>query len=151
MTRLVLAAIAILAAAPGAGRADLGDSTGVYWGVPGVMNTTNLATLFQCSNPSTTDSHVMAVFVFDGTGSVVGANSALLPPGGSATMSTQTISSLVSTDYVNLGIAPLTTVLGAARVGLKQLICTAWVMSNGTSPGHMNPLPILKTTKQRGQ
>jgi hypothetical protein len=146
---LILAAVALLLVSPRPVRAVLGDSTGAYWGIPGVISTGQLATVFQCSNPSTTVSEIMGVFVFDANGTLVGANNVLLAPGASMTMSTTVLYSMVSTDYVNLGISG--TVLGTARIGFRQLICAAWVMGNGTSPGYMTALPVLKKTKQRGQ
>ena len=148
MKRLVLTAIAMLLASPGAGLAVLGDSL-LYWAAPGVMNTGNLATVFQCSNPNTTDSHVMGVEVFNADGTVAGTASVSVPAGGTQTVSTQYLYSLAATDYTNMAIPG--TVLGSARVGSKELICAVWVMSNGTNPGYMNSLPIIKKAKQKGQ
>lgn len=148
MKRLVLTAMAILLASPGAVRAGLGDSL-LYWATTGVMNTGNLATVFQCSNPDTAASQGMDFEIFKADGTLAGTGSVSVPPGGTRTVSTQTLYSLAAGDYTNIGIT--FTVLGSARVGSKDLICAAWVMSNGTSPGYMNSLPIIKKAKQRGQ
>ncbi len=150
MTRPILAALGILLASSTHAVASLGSST-LNWAVPGVFNTGNHATVFQCSNPSTSVTYIMSVEVFNANGSLAGLANSFVPPGETRTMSTRPIAALSPGDYLDLGILT-TTVLGSARVGPKQLICTAWVMhSTSTSPVSMNSLPIINRAKQRGQ
>jgi hypothetical protein len=92
----------------------------------------------------------MNVEVFAADGSLVGSGSYFaVPPGGTRLIATQYLYSFVAGDYLNLSISG--TVVGSARLAAKQLICAAWVQSNGTNPGYMNSLPILNRAKQRGQ
>ncbi len=127
---------------------------GYTFTVPGVLNTTALATVFQCTNMSPLGSGVLnfEVDLFASDGSL--ANSAAVTLGGGETkiIATQPLGSM-ATDATLFtpsgGGTPV--VAGAARIlGGKLMICAASVMSASVNPSYLNALPVIRKKLQHG-
>jgi hypothetical protein len=123
------------------------------YSVPGVVHTTYLATVFQCTStwPSDWGSNSVTVEVFDHDGLLAGTAQVVLVGGKTAVFTTGNVASLQPDAQMGV-TGPLQ---GSARImGDKHLICTAWVMSPGSVPGYMHSLPVVKGRRgvvQKGQ
>lgn len=144
----VLAAIGTWAAAASAGIGDPGQDH--VYSVPGVVHTTYLATVFQCTStePTGVGGQSVTVEVFDASGLLAGATQASLGGGQTVLFTTGNVASLQPN--VQMGVTgPLQ---GSARImGSKKMVCAAYVMSPGSVPGYMNSLPMVAKLKQKGQ
>ena len=144
---------------PAAALAGPGDkASGLLYTVPGVIQTSNLVTVVQCTNLSPTGS-VPASFqvtVFDDTGTQVGSDSVSLVAGASGVITTGMIYSLpliYPTLFPHAKVLTLaSSMMGTAQIlGPKTMACAAYVLAPGSTPQYMNALPVLSKMKQRGQ
>jgi hypothetical protein len=149
-TQRMAAALATMLLSASVASAAVGDLVpDQIYAVPGVVHTTYLATVFQCTNanPAGFGSTTMTVEVFDHTGLLAGSGGVTLSGGATGVITTGNVASLQP--HAQMGVVgPLQ---GSARIIGKKLLCAAYVMSPGSVPGYMNSLPVVKKVTQKGQ
>jgi hypothetical protein len=140
---LVVMSIAALASVA---RADSIVDYGFY-PVPGVVNTLQLTTVFQCTNATAFAVH-FDISVFAANGLLWGdSNDFPIPSGETRTISTQPMTGHVTSD---LALGSNADFQGVARIQtVKGVVCAAYVMGPGSTPNYLNNLPVIYKLKQK--
>ncbi len=145
-----LAAIASLVLWGSVALASVGNKVdGHLYTIPGVLHTSYLVTVFQCTNsyPTGFGSITWTVEIFDAAGQPAGSATHTMGGGATGVITTGPILSLAPNAQASV---PLGTQGVARIIGDKKLLCSAYVTSPNSVPGYMNSLPVLSKNKQKG-
>jgi hypothetical protein len=145
MSRIALVAVAALAAT--LTLASPAAAQKVVFSVPGIMNTSTLATYFSCTAVGT--SATVTVEAFQNTGTQTGSATTTIAANNSVMFGTSSSAGL-SVDQI-LGSSPIGKGYAQIVSTSASLICAAYIAEvNGAPPTTMVSLPVLKKTKQKG-